>query len=82
MRYLPIILVTATGLLWGQAQYVRGFDVGVATSLCVGENMLLKTPVKEIPACQEAASDIHGINGNTVRAWRKISGDAVQERQP
>ncbi|OGT55456.1 MAG: hypothetical protein A3E01_09095 [Gammaproteobacteria bacterium RIFCSPHIGHO2_12_FULL_63_22] len=82
MKYLPIVFVAALGLLWGQAQYVRGFNAGADTSLCVGENILLKTPIKEIPACQNAESELHGVNGKTVLAWRKIAGDDVREIKP
>lgn len=67
--------VTALVLAWGQVSYIRGFDAGADTSLCVGIAMLEHKSAAEIPACLRIQANDPYFAG--VRAWRKLSGDAV-----
>lgn len=74
-KFAKIAVALAAVLLWGQVQFVRGFDTGSDTSLCIWTSMIDHKAGKDIPACQRIwMSD---PSHYALRLWRKASGDAV-----
>lgn len=66
------------GLIWGQAQYISGFDHGVDTSACVQSALQTHEPTGAIPACQ--AVPVNGIRMKLLRVYRRAVGDGIEDQ--
>lgn len=74
-RGVSITFAVLFALAWGQMQFIRGFDAGADTSLCVWTSMMEHKKGSEIPACQRIW--VKDPSLVMTRGWRQITGDAV-----
>ena len=73
---IKIAAALAVAAVYGQANYVLGFDAGTDTSLCVVTDMMLH---ERSEACDRLWVNSPAMIGT--RAWRYVSGDQVPDSQ-
>ena len=73
-RAVKIGALAVAVLIYGQANYVGGFDAGTDTSLCVWTDMMLH---ERADACDRLWLNSPAMIAT--RAWRHVAGDAVPD---